>query len=111
MLEAIVAPNTVIAQGFETVVILDDNGNTFSGILKSEDDAMVTLMDAQGALVKIEKNSIEGRRKGASSMPADLMKYLNKRELRDLVAYLSSLDGSENATGGLDDSNGGHKVE
>lgn len=111
MLEAIVAPNTTIAQGFETVVILDDNGNTFSGILKSEDEAMVTLMDAQGALVKIEKNSIEGRRKGASSMPADLTKYLNKRELRDLVAYLSSLDGSVNATAGLDDPNGGHKVE
>lgn len=44
-------------------------------------------------------------------MPADLMKYLSKRELRDLVAYLSSLDGSENATAGLDDPNGGHKVE
>ena len=26
-------------------------------------------------------------------MPPDLMKYLNERELRDLVAFLSKLDG------------------
>jgi quinoprotein glucose dehydrogenase len=111
LLEAIVAPNTTIAQGFETVLILDADGNTLSGILKSEDESQVTLMDAQGVLVKIDKESIEARRKGASSMPADLMKYMNKRELRDLVAYLKSLDGSPSATAGLNESEGGHKLE
>jgi len=111
MLEAIVAPNTTIANGFETVAILDDDGKTISGVLKAEDETSVTLMDAQGALVKIAKDSIEGRRKGLSSMPADLMKYMNKRELRDLVAYLGSLDGSPKAVVGLNDSSGGHKVE
>jgi quinoprotein glucose dehydrogenase len=111
LLEAIVAPNTTIAQGFETAVILDTEGNTVSGIIKSEDDEQIVLMDAQGAVVTIEKESIEARRKGSSSMPADLMKYLNQRELRDLVAYLASLDGSPEATVGLDSAQSGHQVE
>jgi quinoprotein glucose dehydrogenase len=67
-------------------------------------------MDAQGMLVKIEKETIEGRRKGVSSMPIDLLKYLNKRELRDLVAYLATLDGSPAAVAGPN-SGGGHKLE
>jgi quinoprotein glucose dehydrogenase len=111
LLEAIVAPNSTIAQGFETIVILDENGQTTSGILKSEDDTIVKLMDPQGAIIEIEKDSIEARRKGLSSMPADLVTKLSKRELRDLVAYLSSLDGSPAATAGLNDTEGGHKVE
>jgi quinoprotein glucose dehydrogenase len=111
LLEAIVAPNAAIAQGFETVVILDEDGKTVSGILKSEDDTDLTLMDAQGALVKIPKDKIEERRKGQSSMPVDLLKYLNKRELRDLVAYLASLDGSPEAIASPNEAHGGHKLE
>ncbi len=111
LLESIVTPNSAIAQGFETVVVLDDEGKTISGILKSEDDSNLTLMDAQGALIKINKESIEERKKGLSSMPVDLLKYLNKRELRDIVAYLASLDGTSAAVVGPNDPQGGHKLE
>jgi quinoprotein glucose dehydrogenase len=111
LLEAIVAPNATVAQGFETVVILDEEGKTISGILKSEDDASLTLMDAQGSLVKISKDSIEERKKGQSSMPVDLLKYLNKRELRDLVAYLATLDGTAAAIASPNEAVGGHKLE
>ena len=111
LLEAIVAPNAAIAQGFETVVILDEDGQTVSGILKSEDDTNLTLMDAQGALIKIPKDKIEERKKGQSSMPVDLLKYLNKRELRDLVAYLAALDGSPAAVASPSEAQGGHKLE
>lgn len=111
LLEAIVAPNAAIAQGFETVVILDEDGQTVSGILKSEDDTNLTLMDAQGALIKIPKDKIDERKKGQSSMPVDLLKYLNKRELRDLVAYLATLDGSPAAIASPNEAQGGHKLE
>jgi len=111
LLESIVTPNSAIAQGFETVVILDDEGKTVSGILKSENDSELTLMDAQGALIKINKESIDERKKGLSSMPADLLNYLNKRELRDLVAYMATLDGSSSAMAGPNDPQGGHKLE
>ena len=93
------------------MVILDDDGKTVSGILKSEDDKSFTLMDPQGAVIKIDKDSIVERKKGLSSMPVDLLKYLNKRELRDLVAYLATLDGSPAAVAGPNEPRGGHKQE
>ena len=111
LLEAIVAPSASIAQGFETVVILDEDGKTISGILKSEDEKNLTLMDSQGALVTIPIESIAERRKGLSSMPVDLLKYLNKRELRDLVAYLATLDGTAASVVGPNEIQGGHKIK
>lgn len=108
LLESIVAPDAAIAIGYETVVILTEDDESFSGILKSEDDERVQIMDAQGAVISIDKDSIAARKKGLSSMPAGLMKYMNRRELRDLVAYLKSLDGSPAATGSIGDV-GGHK--
>ena len=111
LLEAIVAPSATIAQGFETVVILDEDGKTISGILKSEDEKNLTLMDSQGVVVTIPIESIDERRKGLSSMPVDLLKYLNKRELRDLVAYLSTLDGTAASVVGPNEIQGGHKIK
>jgi len=110
LLEAIVTPNAAIAQGFETTIILTDDDDTISGVLKSEDSKMLRVMDAQGLLIEVEKETIVNRKKGQSSMPADLMKYLTRRELRDLVAYLASLDGSESAIKKFGDA-GGHSVE
>ena len=39
----------------------------------------------------IDKNAIEEQKKGASLMPEKLGNKMTMRELRDLVAYLSSL--------------------
>ena len=108
LLESIVAPDTAIANGFETVVVLTEDDESFSGIFKTEDDDRIQIMDAQGALITIEKDSIVARKKGLSSMPAGLMKYMNRRELRDLVAYLKSLDGTPASTVKVGDV-GGHK--
>ncbi|MFN7732138.1 MAG: PVC-type heme-binding CxxCH protein [Pirellula sp.] len=108
LLEAIVAPNANIAEGFKTIIVQDEDGGIYSGILKSEDQENVVLLDAQGALQTIPADTITGRREGLSSMPIDLVKYLSRRELRDLVAYLKSLDGTPAATSGVFESTGGH---
>lgn len=91
LLEAIVDPNKAIAQGFETIVAITDDGLSRSGIVKAQDDTTITLIDADGKLHVLEKESIEEQVPGHSSMPADLIKQLTARELRDLVEYLSSL--------------------
>jgi quinoprotein glucose dehydrogenase len=109
LLEAIVNPNLAIAEGFKTINIQDDDGNVYSGIVKSEDGQELILLDAQGNTRTIAVDSIAGRREGLSSMPIDLIKYLDRRELRDLVTYLKSLDGTPDATRGAFD--GGHKLE
>jgi quinoprotein glucose dehydrogenase len=91
LLEAICQPDAVIAKGFESAIIVDDSGNTSTGIVASENDEVVTLIQNDGTKKRIYQDEVVARKKGKSSMPADLTKYMTKRELRDLVAYLASL--------------------
>ncbi len=91
LLEAIVMPDAAIAEGFETAVLADDLGVTYTGIVLKETDAMVELIKADGTKVALEKDTIVARKKGKSAMPADIINSLSPRELRDLVAYLASL--------------------
>ena len=91
LLEAICLPDASIAKGFETAVIADDSGQVFTGIVKSENEDTVELIQSDGAQVRIPTDEIVARRKGNSSMPQDLTKFMTPREMRDLVAYLASL--------------------
>lgn len=91
LLEAIVDPNRAIAEGFDTIVVITDEGLSHSGIVKAQDDTTITLMNADGKIVVVEKDSIDEQVPGRSSMPADIMKQLTPRELRDVVEYLSTL--------------------
>lgn len=91
LLEALVVPNAQIAKGFETLIVETNEGRVFSGIVKESDDQHLKLMLADGNLVTIKKSDIEETAKGQSSMPADLMKKLSHRDVRDLVEFLSSL--------------------
>jgi quinoprotein glucose dehydrogenase len=91
LLESIVLPNKTIAKNFESVLVVDDEGKVTSGVIKAEDAESLQLVTAEGKLVKIAKSSIEERRAAKSPMPEDLIKHLSPFELRDLIAYLSSL--------------------
>jgi len=59
--------------------------------VKTENEEFVELVQNDGGQVRILIEEIAARRKGNSSMPADLAKLMSRRELRDLVAYLVSL--------------------
>ena len=91
LLESVVLPSKQIAKGFETVTLLLTNGQVKSGILKSEDKKAIHLMSPEGTLFRVPVMDVDERFAGKSAMPEDLLKHLSKRELRDLVEYLSSL--------------------
>jgi len=42
-------------------------------------------------LIVVPVAAIDSRTRGTSAMPADLVKQLTRRDLRDLVEYLASL--------------------
>ncbi|RUL89760.1 PVC-type heme-binding CxxCH protein [Tautonia sociabilis] len=90
LLRSIVAPDVEIAEGFETLVVATADGQVLSGIVKDDSGETLTLMDAEGKLITVPKDQIEESRRGVSAMPADLIKQLSKRDLRDLVEFLSS---------------------
>jgi quinoprotein glucose dehydrogenase len=91
LLESVVLPNAKIAKGFETVVLTLADDRVISGIIKSEDKKAVKLVTAEAKELTIPVEDIVARRTGPSAMPDDLHKKLTRRELRDVVEFLSSL--------------------
>ena len=89
LMEAVVAPNRAIARGFESVMVADADGQVHVGLLKEETEEALTIMTADGKLLTIDQDEIEARRPGQSPMPEDIIKRLNKRDLRDLVEFLA----------------------
>jgi quinoprotein glucose dehydrogenase len=62
-----------------------------TGIVKQENDKQLQLVTAEGALIHVDKDSIDERSEGTSAMPQDLVKHLTARDVRDLVEWLSTL--------------------
>lgn len=95
LLESVALPDAAIAQNFETAIIRTEDDDIFTGIVREEKEGALQMVLADGRTVSIQLDSIAERRKGKSSMPLDLYKYLSDREFRDLIAFLASLDGTQ----------------
>ena len=68
---------------------MTDDGLIYTGVLREETAETVKLMTATGEVVSVPKAKIEERANGKSGMPEDVAKGLSRRDLRDLVEYLS----------------------
>jgi quinoprotein glucose dehydrogenase len=91
LLESIVLPNKQIAQGFDSVMIFLKNGDSQAGVLKSETADSLVLNSADTGVVTVKKADIKSRRAALSPMPEGLGQILSKRDLRNLVEFLSLL--------------------
>jgi quinoprotein glucose dehydrogenase len=92
LLESLVEPARAIAKGFESVIIVKNDGNVVAGLLRDDNERalVVRMQDATHVVVlKIEIASYTPDK--VSAMPEDVLKHLSGRELRDLVAFLVSL--------------------
>jgi len=91
LLESIVYPNKQIAAGFENVLVTLHDGTVYAGVLKSENDTEIEINSPEDGLLKLKKAAIKSRERGLSPMPEELRQMLSKQDLRNLVAFLSSL--------------------
>jgi len=89
LLESMVDPNRRIAEGYDSVMVDLKDGESVSGVLKSESESELVLQSADGTVHTLSKSEIEGRRSMLSPMPEGLIEMLTKRELRDLIEYLA----------------------
>ena len=90
LLEALINPSARLAPGFGTVNLTLKDGKTVSGILQGETAADVSVKVGDQPDMTIRKDQIAKRTNSPSSMPE--MKYLlTKREIRDVVSFLSTL--------------------
>ena len=90
ILESLINPSARLAPGYGTVTLELTNGKKLNGILQQEksDGLVVKVGDKPDTL--IVKSSIASRTDGISSMPP--MRFLlSKKEIRDLVSFLSTM--------------------
>lgn len=90
LLEALVEPGTRISPGYGTVTLTLTDGQTVSGTLMEErkDQLILKTSDAEPMVVPIAR--IVKRENLPSSMPP-MGTLMTKRELRDMIEFLSSL--------------------
>ena len=91
LLESLLAPELVIAKGYEGVILSTTDGRIVTGTLQEETEDELRLIDADGKTLVIAKDEIEQKLGGKSVMPANLLQLINSSDLRDLVEYLASL--------------------
>jgi hypothetical protein len=68
-----------------------NDGRTAAGIVKKDTDTELDLFSLEDGLVAIKKSDIKTRTKTLSGMPDNMRDVLKRREIRDLVEYLSGL--------------------
>ena len=91
LLESVVAPNQQVVQGFESAVITLTDGQTYAGVVKSENDSELVVISPEEGDVVLKKSRIQTREKGLSGMPDGLGALLTPFELRDVIEFLGTL--------------------
>ena len=90
ILEALIAPSARLAPGFGIVTLELKDGKTVSGILLEETKNSLTIRGTGRQNTVIAKGQVAKRTSAASSMP-DMKHILSKKEIRDVVSFLSTL--------------------
>lgn len=90
ILESMVAPSAVLAKGYGIAVLKFDDDRTVSGIVIEENESTIKLSIGKEDIKEFNKENVVSRQDVPSSMPL-MGSILTKREIRDLVAFLSKL--------------------
>jgi putative heme-binding domain-containing protein len=92
LVESVMDPNKVVAQGFQTVVFTMKNGPDQMGFVTAEADGIVTLRNIAGQVLKLKRDDVkEEKHLPQSMMPAGLAAGLTVEEFTSLIEYLVTL--------------------
>lgn len=91
LLESILLPNQQIAIGYENATFVLKDGRNASGLVKSETPGEVVVESPEDGVLTIKKSEVVRRVASLSAMPEGLGERLTRKELRDVVEYLSNL--------------------
>jgi quinoprotein glucose dehydrogenase len=90
LLEALINPSARLAPGFGTVTLQLKNGKTVSGILDGETNSGIMVKSGDQKTEVIPKSQVAKRTNSPSSMP-EMRFLLSKKEIRDVISFLSEL--------------------
>jgi putative heme-binding domain-containing protein len=86
----LIVPSARIAPGFGTVTVVLTDGQEVSGLLVLENEKEIQIKTNEAEPLKISLSRIKSRVNAPSSMPP-MGSLMSKREIRDVVEFLSSL--------------------
>jgi putative heme-binding domain-containing protein len=90
--ESILFPSATIANGFESFTVTTKPGQVLTGLIRRESADAIHLVATDGTEARVPRSQIEEIAPSPISvMPQSLDRQLSRRELADLVAFLSSL--------------------
>ncbi len=90
ILQALIEPSARISPGFGTVFLKLKDGQEVTGILTAENEHELVLKTSEAEPLKIAVSRIQKRENYPSSMPP-MGTLLSKREIRDVVEFLSGM--------------------
>jgi len=92
LLEAIVFPSATFARGFEPFLIRTKDGSILDGLITRETPDAIYLFPSERIEKRIPRTSVDVLQQSkVSVMPQGLDNQISRDELRDLIAFLSSL--------------------
>jgi putative heme-binding domain-containing protein len=92
--ESIVSPEADLPLAYRAVRVVTDSGVAITGIRLNEDDISIQLRDMSGNLRAFLKDRVREIQRDKPSLMPSYETALGKKEIEDLVAYLSSLRGT-----------------
>ncbi|QTN31026.1 c-type cytochrome [Akkermansiaceae bacterium] len=92
LIQSILDPNAVVAQGFQTSVFTMNDGKAAMGFVTGEEDGIVEVRDIAGQVSTLKRSEVkEEKHLPQSMMPPGLANPLTVSDFTDLVEYLVSL--------------------
>ncbi len=92
LIESILAPNAVVAQGFQSAMFQMKDGSAKMGFVTKEQDGVIELRDIAGQVTVINRGDVkEEQHLPQSMMPAGLGNSLSVEDFTSLIEYLVSL--------------------
>ncbi len=89
LLEDILDPNRNVDQAFRATLIKTVDGRVISGLVKSEEGAVLVIQEAADKETRVALKDIEARQLSAlSPMPSNVADPLPEQDLYDLLAFL-----------------------
>ncbi|NND06069.1 MAG: heme-binding protein [Saprospiraceae bacterium] len=91
LLESLILPSAELAPGYEVVSLTLADDSIVAGIVKEETESTIILNIGREEIRTISKSDVVIRQNMPSAMPS-MQNILSKREIRDVVAFLQTLD-------------------
>lgn len=93
--DAILLPAKEISEGYETWIVVDNNGRQTTGLKTRDDGTEIDITRANGRVVTIAKADIKEITKdeNTSVMPDDMSEMMTVKDMQDLLSFLSMQKG------------------